>query len=117
MTSDCVDEKVASFSLMTDSATVDKPLLKFSGGMPVFPDVRTFELVNTELAQDPFSIMRCIEDPEIEFVVVPALLFFPSYSPEIDNSTAERIGLASSDDALLLAILTVGDETADITAN
>jgi flagellar assembly factor FliW len=103
---------------MTDTATtVESPHLTFSGGLPGFPDVRTFQLLNTELAQQPFSIMRCIEDAAIEFVVVPALLFFPSYSPEIDDATAERIGLQSAEDALLLVILTVGEETVDITAN
>ena len=102
---------------MTDMATVETPHLTFSGGLPGFPDVRTFQLINTELAQEPFSIMRCVEDPEIEFVVVPALLFFPTYSPEIDDATANRIGLDTAEDALLLVILTVGEETADVTAN
>jgi flagellar assembly factor FliW len=103
---------------MTDSSTtVDTPHLTFSGGLPGFPDVRTFELLNNELAQAPFSIMKCREDPEIEFVVVPAMLFFPDYSPEIDESTAGRIGLGSAEDALLLVILTVGEEAIDVTAN
>jgi flagellar assembly factor FliW len=103
---------------MTDSTTsVDTPQLTFSGGLPGFPDVRTFALVNTELAQEPFSIMKCVEDPELEFVVVPAMLFFPNYSPEIDESTAGRIGLTDVNDALLLVILTVGEEAVDVTAN
>lgn len=103
---------------MTDAATtLDTPHLTFSGGLPGFPDVRTFVLVNNELAQQPFSIMKCIEDVELEFVVVPPQLFFPDYTPDIDDATVERIGLKVADDALLLVILTVGDETVNITAN
>lgn len=103
---------------MTDTATtVETPHLTFSGGLPGFPDVRTFALINTELAQAPFSILKCLEDADLEFVVVPAMLFFPDYSPEIDEATAGRIGLTKEDDALLLVILTVAEETVDITAN
>ena len=103
---------------MTDvAATVETPQLTFSGGLPGFPDVHTFVLEHTELAQEPFAIMKCLDDPDLEFVVVPPTLFFPDYAPHIDDATVERIALESADDALLLVILTVGEETADITAN
>ena len=49
---------------------IDTQQISFSAGLPGFPDVRNFVLLNTELAQDPFSILRCVEDEEkIEFVV------------------------------------------------
>lgn len=95
----------------------DTQLLNFSSGLPGFPDARTFGLLHTELAQEPFSIMRCVEDPELEFVVVPPHLFFGDYAPEIDDTTANRIGLNDSGDAIVLVILTVGEESADVTAN
>lgn len=97
--------------------TTQTPHLTFSVGLPGFPEARTFVLFQNELARDPFSIMRCVEDENLEFVVVPPHLFFPDYAPELDDATVARIGLESADDAILMVLLTVGDDVADITAN
>lgn len=103
---------------MTAVATeIETPQLTFSAGLPGFPDARTFVLLQTELAQDPFSIMRCVEDEALEFVVVPPAPFFPEYAPEIDDATADRIGLENADDAVVLVMLTVGESISEITAN
>lgn len=99
------------------SPMIDTQQISFSAGLPGFPDVRNFVLLNTELAQDPFSILRCVEDEEIEFVVTTPGIFFPDYAPVIDDATVERLGIKTAEDALLLIILSVGDEAADITAN
>lgn len=96
---------------------VDAPHITFSVGIPGFPDAHTFVLVNNDMAQEPFAIMRCVEDESLEFVVVPPHLFFPDYAPEIDDATSERVGLESAGDALVLVIVTVGDELAEVTAN
>lgn len=103
---------------MTAVATeIETPQLTFSSGLPGFPDAHTFVLLQTELAQDPFSIMRCVEDEALEFVVVPPAPFFPEYAPEIDDATADRIGLTDPDDAIVLVMLTVGESITEITAN
>jgi len=103
---------------MTAVATmIDTPQLSFLSGLPGFPDARTFVLINNELAREPFAIMKCIEDEGLEFVVVPPNLFFPDYSPQIDEATAKRIGIKTENDAIVLVLLTVGDDVAGITAN
>lgn len=102
---------------MTVTTPIETTEITFSVGLPGFPEARTFVLVNTDLAQEPFSILRCLEDDSLEFVVVPPALFFPDYAPEIDSATAERLGIESPEDAVLLVTLTVGDDLADITAN
>lgn len=108
---------------MTDVATTEVaqeteiPTLSFEHGLPGFPDVRNFVLLNTELAREPFSILRCLDLDGVEFVVVPPNLFFPDYAPEIDDTTVERLGVTSAEDVLLLVILTVKESAADITAN
>ncbi len=104
-------------STVTTALETEVPPLHFEVGLPGFPEARNFLLVNTELAVQPFSIMRCMEDPELEFVVAPPQLFFSDYQPEIDDATANRIGLENSGDALLLVLLTVGEDVAGITAN
>ncbi len=97
------------------------PELVFDAGLPGFPDVRRFVLNRIGGADSLFSVLRGTDTDsgsgQPEFVVVPPGPFFPDYEPEIDDDVAERLGLESADDALLLVIVTVGDRIADSTAN
>ncbi len=107
----------AEHNAQTSTEETEIPTLEFENGLPGFPDVQKFALIHTELAQEPFSIMRCLDADDLEFVVTPPALFFPEYEPVIDDSTVSRLGIESADDVLLLSILTIGDSAAEITAN
>ncbi|HEV7688395.1 MAG TPA: flagellar assembly protein FliW [Acidimicrobiia bacterium] len=94
------------------------PELHFASGLPGFPDVRRFVLVQLGDELSPFSVLRSLDEGAgPEFVVTHPGLFFPDYAPEIDDDTADRLELKSADDALLLVIVTVGDPVAASTAN
>ncbi len=104
---------------MTDALPVDGlPELYFAGGLPGFPDVRRFVLVRLGDELSPFSVLRSLDPAaDLEFVVTHPGLFFPDYTPEIDDDTAERLELKSADDAVLLVIVTVTEPAAASTAN
>ena len=104
---------------MTDVPTDQElPELHFASGLPGFPEVRRFMLVRIGDELSPFSMLRSIDDGTgLEFVVTHPGLFFPDYEPEIDDDTASRLELKSSEDALLLVIVTVADPVAASTAN
>ena len=93
------------------------PELEFSAGLPGFPEARRFVLARLGDADSPFSMLRSLDEPELEFVVAPPGMFFPDYEPEIDDSVAGRLGLDTADDALLLVIITVAEQPANSTAN
>ena len=93
------------------------PELHFAAGLPGFPDHHRFTLVWWGEEDGPFSILVSLDEPALEFLVVPPAMFFPDYEPEIDDDVAERLGLETADDALLLVIVTVGDDPGDATAN
>jgi flagellar assembly factor FliW len=96
----------------------DIPELVFGNGLPGFPDARRFALVRIgDEGEGPFAMLRCLDMPELEFVVVHPFEFFPSYAPELDDDTAARLDLRSADDAVILAIVTIPDEVKDATAN
>jgi flagellar assembly factor FliW len=97
---------------------VELPALTFSGGLPGFPAAHRFALMQVG-DDEAFGIfrMRSLDDPELEFIVAAPVLFFPEYAPEIDDETAERLGISSASDALLLVIVTVRDSAATATAN
>ena len=99
-----------------DEALPDIPELRFEGGLPGFPGVERFVLERWGDDDSPFSLLRALEDG-LEFLVVPPALFFPGYAPEIADETVERLGISTADDAVLLAIVTLGEPVASSTAN
>jgi flagellar assembly factor FliW len=105
-------------SLVTDTDTdLDVPALHFAAGIPGFPELRTFALVWWGEEDGPFSILTSLEQSNLEFLVVPPHTFFPDYAPEIDDDTAERLGIEAAEDAILMVIITVGDDPGSATAN
>ena len=65
----------------------------------------------------PFALLRSLEEEELSFLVVPPAAFFADYEFELEDATAERLGLEHPSDALVLVIVTVGDDVATATAN
>lgn len=102
--------------MSTDIAT-EVPTLRFDAGIPGFPGAHEFALVTWQDEDSPFSIMMCVDGDPLEFLVVPPMLFFPDYAPEIDDDVAERIELETAEDALLLVIVTVPEDATKATAN
>jgi flagellar assembly factor FliW len=92
-------------------------VLHFAAGLPGFPQLRRFELVPFGGDDSPFSLLQSSDEPEIAFVVISPVLFFPDYEPMLDDDTAERLGLRSANDAQLLVIVTVGPRPEDSTVN
>ena len=90
------------------------PELAIRGGLAGFPDAERFALVEVPEAS-PLFLLRSLDQPGLEFVVVPPAVFFPDYAPEVDDASAARLGLTDAEDALLLVVLTVND--AGATAN
>ena len=95
----------------------DAAELLFPAGLPGFPDARRFVLVRWGGDDSPFSLLRCVEDPDLEFVVAHPLEFFPDYAPEVDDDTVARLGLQEADDALVLVIVTIPEHVRAATAN
>ena len=97
-------------------AATDLPELLFSGGLAGFPHSERFLLVEVPDAA-PLFLLQSVDEPGVEFVVVPPGVFFPDYAPSIDDDSARRLELQDAADALLLVLLTVGDDVERSTAN
>lgn len=83
-------------------------LLHFAAGLPGFPDARVFQIV--ELAEDlqPFALLRSMDSPGVEFVVVPPGCLFTDYDIEVDEDAGSRLGLDTAADGVVLVIVTLG---------
>jgi flagellar assembly factor FliW len=100
----------------------DLPILAFDGSLIGFPEARRFALVRIDPDTETLFRLRCLDGdgPDtdgLEFVVAAPYPFFPGYEPEIDESTAQRLGLVTASDAMVLVVLTVGPTLAATTAN
>lgn len=93
------------------------PELRFPGGLPGFPGEERFALVRWGGDDSPFSLLKSLETPELEFLVVPPNVFFPDYAPDVDDDTVAALGLEGADDALVLVIVSLADAPEDATAN
>lgn len=94
-----------------DQTTAD---LYLPAGIVGFPTAQRFTL--TGGANGVFDL-ESVDEPGLGFVVVAPAAFFPDYAPVIDDASAERLGLSSADDALLLLVVNVGDENLPPQAN
>ena len=93
-------------------------VLRFARPVPGFEErPREFALEGWGGEGSPFSLLRCVGDPELAFVVTHPAVFFPDYEPELDDATVDLLGLESADDALVLVVLTLGMRVEETTAN
>lgn len=89
----------------------------FAAGLPGFPEAHRFQLAPWGPAGSPFLVLTAADDTEIGFVVVPPWVFYPDYEFELDPPTAERLGLTDSGDAVVFAVVTLGDHPEAATLN
>jgi len=102
--------------LETDTPT-DFVAIRFAAGLPGFPHVHTFQLNTWGPPGSPYLNLRAVDDPDVGFVVVPPWVFYPEYEFDLDDSTAERLGLVVADDAIVLAVVTLRDRPDEATLN
>ncbi|MBJ7358818.1 flagellar assembly protein FliW [Nocardioides sp.] len=104
---------------MTDTvapAEADLPVIELVRPMPGFPDDRHFALVDLD-GSGGLCSLRSLDHPDLRFLVAPPSLFFPDYTPEIDDLTVDELDIESVDQAMLLVVLTAGESLPTSTAN
>jgi flagellar assembly factor FliW len=102
--------------LETHTAT-DFAEITFPAGLPGFPHAHRFLVAPWGPAGSPFLLLSSTEDADVGFVVVPPWVFYPEYDFELDNGTAERLALATAEDADVFAVVTLRERPEDSTLN
>jgi flagellar assembly factor FliW len=97
----------------------DLPVLDFVTPLPGFPDLVRFVLVQLAGGEDDAVMfeLRSLDDPDLRFLVANPTAFFPDYNVELDETACADLGLTDGSDALILVLLTIGDDLATATAN
>jgi flagellar assembly factor FliW len=100
-------------AVMTETPMIE---LNLAGGLAGFPAAARFALIELPEAS-PLFLLRSLDEPGLEFVVAPPGVFFPDYTPEVDDASADRLALTDAADALLLVVLTIQGGIDTATAN
>lgn len=92
-------------------------LITFPEGIPGFPEVKQYALVENDKGH-PFFWLQAVEDPELAFVVTDPLIFKPDYRPALSPEELKELEIDRLDAVLVLTILTIPqDDPLKLTAN
>ncbi len=84
---------------MTEQEVQDK-ILHFPDGIPGFPDLRDFLLVDFH-EDGIFQQLQSIEDPAVAMIVCVPWLFRPDYAPVLSDAEQAELALERPDDAIV----------------
>ena len=93
----------------------DRQRINFPRGLFGFEELREFALLDSE--QQPFYWLQSIQRVDVAFVLIDPRFFRPDYTPDVDPAELEELGLASQDDVLIFAIVTIPGTVQRMTAN
>jgi flagellar assembly factor FliW len=91
-------------------------VIEMPAGMVGLERCKRFTLLE-ERPDSAYKWLQSLDDPAVAFVVVDPICFFPDYETELTDEQAEALDLQDPGDVVLLATVTVGRESDQITAN
>lgn len=101
---------------MSAATMLELPVIDLVHPLPGFPDQRRFALVQLDdtglLCQ-----LRSLDDPDLRFLVMPPVAFFPEYAPEVGDDVVADLQITSADDVVVLLVLNAGTSLDTTTAN
>lgn len=83
-------------------------------GMVGFPQATEYSL--SEIEPGVYEMLSTA-DQDFGFVVIEPGSYFPDYDPIIDATIADRLGIRSADDALMLLVVNIGSDGEPPVAN
>ena len=104
----------------SESSESELPEIQLVRPLPGFSELTRYVLVRLggEVDEEPIMYeLRSVEQPMVRFLVAVPTVFFAGYGFELDESHCTELGLTTADEALVLVLLTIGDDTASTTAN
>ena len=101
-------------TMTTPPATEARPI-RVAEGLVGFPGATAY--VVRPVADGLYDLVPDDGEEAPSFVAVDASAFFPDYHPEVDDATAERLGLTDAAQAQVLLIVTIAREPSRSTVN
>jgi flagellar assembly factor FliW len=100
----------------TAGSVEEIPAITFVEPVLGFPGDLRFALVTLD-ESGTLCELQSLDHEDLKFLVVPALQFYPDFTPEVSDEIVEALGLRSADEALVLLIVNAGDSLETTTVN
>lgn len=94
----------------------EKSCLVLEDGLVGIPHARRFCLISHR-EESPFLWLQCLDEPAISLAVINPMEFCPGYSFDLQDADAERLGLESPEDAVILTTVSVDRASRRVTTN
>jgi flagellar assembly factor FliW len=78
-------------------------------GLLGFEQIKDYVLTSNP-GEEPFAWLHVEDNSALAFVVVDPFVVLPGYIPDIPKMDVEFLGIKSSNDAMLLGIVTINDD-------
>jgi flagellar assembly factor FliW len=91
--------------------------ITFPDGLPAFEKVKEFIILSNE-DEAPFLWLQACNKPNLAFICIDPFLVHPNYRPEINDDDVEFLKLAKEEDAFILSIVNIRNNSNDgVTCN
>jgi flagellar assembly factor FliW len=91
-------------------------VITFPAGIPGFENHKRFVVVPVPQCE-PFSWLVCVDGTPLRFAIINPLIFIPDYSPKLCKEQLSDLQIEDLHDLVLYAIVTMGQNPIDSTAN
>jgi flagellar assembly factor FliW len=91
-------------------------IIRFPRGILGFEELEQYVIIDHADSQ-PFRWLQCVDAPDLAFVVVNPVIFFPNYRVEVHAKEVADIGVADPHDVEILVIVTIPNQIEQMAAN
>ncbi len=94
----------------------EEDMVRFPKGILGFEDLERYVIIDHTDSQ-PFRWLQCVDAPDLAFVVVNPVIFFPDYRVEVHAKEVADIGVRDPHDVEILVIVTIPPQIEQMAAN
>ena len=94
----------------------DDDIIRFPRGILGFEELVQYVIVDHADSQ-PFRWLQCVDAPDLAFVVVNPVIFFPDYRVEVHAKEVADIGVNDPHDVEILVIVTIPPQIEQMAVN
>jgi flagellar assembly factor FliW len=99
-----------------DLTIPDEKVIEFKEGLPGFPRVHRFTILEFEDLK-PFQYLQALDDPPIALFVINPFLIDPAYRFQISTTDMEDVFATRTEDLVIYAVATIPEDPQRATIN
>lgn len=94
----------------------ESSIVRMPRGLLGFEEAKQFCLIQHRPGA-AFRWLQCMTQPDLAFVVIDATDFFEDYDFELSSVEADYLGIKTSEDTIVLTLVSLGADGNEVTAN